>query len=265
MIAPPKGEPGIVCYLRLWSVIVQQEPINIAKLVHDSTLIFSGTVVALGVSSVANLPPQDNFAVVRVDRLLRSDSSLDLRDKLVTVALRDRGELGSDTPAIFFTTDWIHGGGIAAREVGHINVQQEAEVAAEVALLPERHLAERLAGAALVVVAEVTRVEPTPFDVRWRNCPQWAEASLGSIEVLRGESKPGPMVLFPTSTRPTWIRSPRLKTGQRVILILRRPSDWPPLPESHPYDAFTALDPADVQPMKERPLVEKLLGQGSVR
>jgi hypothetical protein len=243
---------------------VQQEPTNIAKLVRGSTLIFSGTVVALGVSSVANLPPRDNFALVRVDRLLRSDSALDLRDQLVTVALLDRGELGSGAPAIFFTTDWIHGGGIAAREVAHINVQQEAEVAAEVALLPERHLAERLAGAPLVVVAEITRVEPTPFDVRWRNAPQWAAASLGSIEVLRGEVQPDSMVLFPTSTRPTWILSPRLRTGQRVILILRRPSDWPPLPESHPYHAFTALDPADVQPTAERPLVEKLLAQGSV-
>ncbi len=67
------------------------------KLVSDSSLIFSGTVIELGASSVANLPPCDNFAVVSVDRPLQSDPALgDLRRKKITVELLDPDELQPD-------------------------------------------------------------------------------------------------------------------------------------------------------------------------
>ena len=57
-----------------------------------------------------------------------------------------------------FTLNWIQGGGIAAREVAHLPARQEDDVAAEVERLPERHLAERLASSAmLVVMAKSTR------------------------------------------------------------------------------------------------------------
>jgi hypothetical protein len=224
-------------------------------------------VLELGVSSVANLLPRDNFAVVRIERPLRSDPALgDLRGRQVTVELLDRGELRPGERVIFFTLDWIHGGGIAAREVAHLDPQLEDEVATEVARLPERHLAERLSNAILIAVADVTQTKLTAFDIRWRNAPQWAEASLRIVDVLRGQPSPNTRVLFPTSGRPTWARSPRLAKGQRAIFLLHRPPDWPPLPKPGGIltsEAFTVLDPADVQPESQRPLVERLLHQGS--
>jgi hypothetical protein len=239
----------------------------IQKLVRESSLIFSGTVVALSVSTVANLAPHNNFAAVRIDRSLQSDPALgDLRGRLVTVALLSSTELQPEEKATFFALDWILGGGIAVREVGHLDVQQEDSVAAEVARLPERHLADRLADAAHVVVAEVTRVKPTPFDISWRDAPQWAAASLRIVNVLRGESTQSATILFPTSERPTWARAPRLSKGERAIFLLHRPGDGPPLPEG--YDSsqtFIALDPADVQPESEQPQIERLLGEGRSR
>ena len=167
-------------------------PPELQKLVRDSNLIFSGTVVELGASSVANLAPRDNFAVVSVDRSLRCDAALgDLRRKKVTVELLDQGGLQPDQRSLFFTSNWIQGGGIAVREVARIETQQEDGVAAEVARLPERHLAERLADSTLVVLAEVAETRSTPFDIRWRNAPQWATASFRNIEALQGEPNRG--------------------------------------------------------------------------
>jgi hypothetical protein len=240
---------------------------GIQELVRESSLIFSGTVVALSVSTVANLAPRDNFAAVRIDRPLQSDPALgDLRGRLVTVELLSPTELQSEEKATFFALDWILGGGIAVREVAHLDVQQEDSVAAEVARLPERHLADRLADAALVVVAEVKRVKPTPFDITWRDAPQWAAASLRIVDVLRGKSAQSATVLFPTSGRPTWARAPRLTKGERAIFLLHRPGAGPPLPEG--YDSsqtFIVLDPADVQPDPQRPQIERLLGEGRSR
>ena len=242
---------------------------ELQKLVCDSNLIFSGTVIELGASSVANLAPRDNFAVVWVDRSLRSDPALgDLRRKKITVELLDRDELQPDQQVIFFTLNWIQGGGMAVRELAHLETHQEDEVIAEVARMPERHLAERLADSTLVVVAEVAETKPTPFDIRWRNAPQWATASFRNVEALEGEPTEDMVVLFPTSGRPMWARAPRLKQGQRAIFLLHRPPDWPPLPDLGPdltSAIFTVLDPADVQPVSMRPLVEKLLGQRRVR
>jgi hypothetical protein len=241
---------------------------ELQKLVRDSSLIFSGTVVELGASSVANLAPRDNFAVVWVDRSLRCDAALgDLRRRKITVELLDQGGLQPDQRALFFTSNWIQGGGIAAREVARMETQQEDEVAAEVARLPERHLAERLADSTLVVLAEVAEIRSTPFDIRWRNAPQWAAASFRNVEVLQSNPTEDMVVLFPTSGRPRWARAPRLKEGQRGIFLLHRPPDWPPLPNlglNLTSAIFTVLDPADVQPVSKRLLVEKLFGQRRV-
>jgi len=240
---------------------------GIQELVRESSLIFSGTVVALSVSTVANLAPRDNFAAVRIDRPLRSDPALgDLRGRLVTVELLSPGELEPEEKATFFALDWILGGGIAVHEVAHLDVHQEDSVAAEVARLPERHLVDRLADAGLVVVAEVTGLKPTPFVISWRDAPQWAVASLRIVRVLRGESTQSATVLFPTSERPTWGSAPRLTKGERAIFLLHRPGDGPPLPDGYdPSQTFIALDPADVQPESERQQIERLIGEGGSR
>ncbi len=47
------------------------------KLIYSSSLIFSGTVVQRGVSTVPILQPSENLVVVRVDRGLRVDPLLE--------------------------------------------------------------------------------------------------------------------------------------------------------------------------------------------
>ena len=51
-------------------------------------------------------------------------------------------------------------------------------------------------------------------------------------------------------------------------LLLHRLPDWPPLPDLGPSiisAVYTLLDPSDVQPKSQRPLIEKLLSQRSIR
>jgi hypothetical protein len=239
---------------------------DIQEFVRGSSLIFSATVIKLNASSVTSLAARDNLAVVRVDRALRSDRALgDLRGKSVTVELLDVGELQPKERMIFFTLDWIHGGGIAAREVAHVDAKRENEVTAEVERLPERHLAERVADAVLIVLAEVTRIKLTPFDISWRNAPQWGAGTLRIVEVLRGQPGPNTTVLFPTSERPMWASAPRLTKGQRAIFLLHLRPDWAELPDSGPIltsGAFCALDSADIQPESAHPLVAGRLGLG---
>jgi len=237
---------------------------DIQKLIQSSSLIFSGTVVEMGASSVANLPPRANFAVVRIDRILRSDPALgSLHGKAVTVAQSNGSKLEDGERAIFLTSDWIQGGGIAAHEVAHFGLGREQEVAEAVQRLPERHLADRLRSSILVVVAEVIETKPMPYDFRWRNAPQWATASFRFRDAMRGLPTENTMALFATSSRPTWARSPRLYAGQRGIFLLHRPPVWtiPMLEASLTSEAFAVIDPADVQPESQRPLIEKLLSQ----
>jgi hypothetical protein len=87
----------------------------IPELIHSSSCVFTGTVVALVASTVPILPARENFAVVRVDRGLRVEPALgDLRGRTITVETRTPEELRVDQKAIFFTIGWIHGGGIGA-------------------------------------------------------------------------------------------------------------------------------------------------------
>jgi len=67
--------------------------------------------------------------------------------------------------AVFFTTSWIHGSGIAEREVGHPEKNSEDPVAAEVQALPDTYLKTRLASAQLAVAAEVVEVRTIPGQV----------------------------------------------------------------------------------------------------
>jgi hypothetical protein len=243
---------------------VPERQLDLQKLIQSSSLIFSGTVVEMGASSVANLPPRANFAVVRIDRTLRSDPALgSLHGKAVTVAQSAGSKLEDGERAIFLTSDWIQGGGIAAHELAHFDLGREQEVTSVVGRLPERHLADRLSSSILVVIAEVIATKPTPFDFRWRNAPQWAIASFRFLDALRGLPTENTTALFPTSNRPTWARSPRLSAGRRGIFLLHRPPVWtiPMLEASLTSEAFAVIDPADVQPESQRPLIEKLLDQ----
>jgi hypothetical protein len=234
---------------------------SIPELTRSSSFIFSGTVVEHGRSTVPAVPPNDKLVVVRLDRALRVDPVLgDLQGKMITVAASAPASLSTGQKAVFFTNSWIHGRGIAVREVEHRDIGQEEEVAAAVAQLPQVHLLERLQSAGLVVEAEVVGVRPVERTTFERNAAQWAEAELKVTRVLRGEPTQSASVYFPTSDHPLWAKAPRFQERQRGIFVLRGPSrKASPSEAKLPGDALIAPDPADYQPESRLQEVETLL------
>src|SRR5260221_5535085 len=170
-----------------------QRPAQVSRLhdmVRGSGLIFTGTVVERGKSSVPAVAASPNLLTVRLDRSLRSDPVLgDLRGKTITVASRAPGALQAGDRAVFLTNSWIHGRGIAAREVEHLDAQEEGDVAAAVEELPRVHLMDRLRGAELVADAEVVRIRSAEQRGPNRKAALWAEAELGIRKVQKGEAE----------------------------------------------------------------------------
>jgi hypothetical protein len=231
------------------------------ELTVSASLIFSGTVVERGTSTVPTIPPGQNLVVVRVDRPLRVDPVLgDLRGKMITVAAAAPEQLNPGQKAVFFTNSWIHGRGIAVREVEHVDIQEEDRVAAAVAQLPQAHLANRLRSAQLVVDAEVLRTSAVERKSFERNVAHWVAAELKINRVLHGEPRGPTIVYFPTSDHPLWARSPRFEDGQRGIFILQAPvRDRTPSEATLEAGSWVALGPADFQPESELQRVQAAL------
>ncbi|HBB95347.1 MAG TPA: hypothetical protein DC054_08135 [Blastocatellia bacterium] len=234
---------------------------SILNLTRSAGLIFSGTVVKLGESTVPSVAPRDDLVVIKVDRGLRVDPVLgDLRGRMITMATSSPGSLSPGERAVFFTRSWIHGGGIAVIEVAHLDLQAEDEVASAVDLLPDMHLTDRLLSADLVVVGEVTEVEQLPRMTYERDAALWAAAHLRVDRVLLGEPRDPVIVHFPTSVGPPWFKAPRFKVGQRGVFVLHeRSSDGTWSEKSLEAGSLTALDPSDFLPEEKLPQVEKVM------
>jgi len=234
---------------------------SLQELTRSSGLIFSGTVVERGTSSVPAVRKSDNLIVARVDRALRVEPVLgDLRGKLITIVAVAPESLGLGQQAVFFTNSWIHGRGIAAREVAHLDAGQADLVAQAVTKLPEDHLIERFRSAELVVDAEVTNVGAANKVTRDRKAAWWAPAELKIKKVLRGKSRESAVVYFATADWPPWTNALRLKQGQNGVFILHSRSQTATRSEAAlEAGSLVAVDPADFQPASQLAAVQKLL------
>jgi hypothetical protein len=242
---------------------------TIAELIRSSSLVFTGTVVKLNASTVSALPAQSNFAVVRADRGLYVDPVLgDVKGQMITVATREDLRVGEK--AVFFTLSWVHGGGIAVREVAHLEPGAEKEVVATVEKLPDLRLEDRLLDAEIVVLATVTAVRPIPRQTGGKDYPEWKRAVLRVQSTLKGAADVADF-LFPTGSSREWVSSPRFKSRQRGIFLLHRnnPRATAWLGKELQASSLTALDPVDFQPAstlaKVRSLLAAINSKGGVR
>jgi hypothetical protein len=235
--------------------------ISVLALARSSSLIFTGTVVQRHASTVPMVSPHETLVVVTVDRGLLVDPVLgDLRNKMITVAA-PRPEIHNiGQKAVFFTNSWIHGRGLAVREVGFLDIAEEDNVARAVGQLPQFHLLDRLRSAELVVAAEVARVRQVEKRSRERAVAMWAVADLKVNKVLRGKVLDQLFVYFPTAKWPPWTKAPRFKEHQKGIFMLHAPSRKATLSEATlETGSLVALDPADFQLELNLEEVETLL------
>jgi hypothetical protein len=233
----------------------------IENLIQSSSLIFTGTVERQSSSNVPSLSPHEKLVTIHVIRGLRVSHILsDIEGKIITVACISPETLIPGQKAVFFTNSWIHGRGIAAREVSHLDINEEDVVASTIARIPELHLKDRLLKSKLVVNAHITRISPGEIKSIERNAAFWDKAELQIKKVLIGQSQEPILVYFPTVDRPPWTRAPRFKEKQEGIFILHKPSHNATLSEAAiSIHNFVALDPADFQLESELSKVEKII------
>jgi hypothetical protein len=234
---------------------------SLLDLTQSSSFIFTGTVVERGTSSVPAVPPGEQLVVVRLDRGLRINPTLGQLDgKLITVDARSPQTLSPGQRAVFFTNSWIHGKGIAVREIEHVDVTEEADVIKAVAALPDIHLRERLADAQLVAAGEVVTLASVEKNSSERNVALWAAATLRLTKILRGKATDSAVVYFATAHWPPWTNAPRFQLRQRGVFVMHSRSTQRTASEAALDEgSLVALDPADVQPESAMGHIEQLL------
>ncbi|MGH2703793.1 MAG: hypothetical protein ACRDJ4_01455 [Actinomycetota bacterium] len=224
---------------------------RVDELVEQAGFIFSGTVEQLGAAATPDVPVDEATAVVRVERVLQAPEAIgDQTGRQVTVRLSAPSQPGDR--AVFFTTGWIYGQGLAVRELarrtgGELQAAG-ADLADVVKTRPDRAVASRTATAELIVVGKVVELRPyeeaQPAGTSEHD-PQWWLAVLDVEAVEKGQHRPGtPLaVAFAASDDVLWYGAAKPRPGQDGVWLLRR-ERLPGLPAS----AYCVVDTLDIQP-----------------
>jgi hypothetical protein len=238
-------------------------------LVLRSSFIFTGTITAPGRSSLRVLTSRPGLAVARLERGFLINpvlGNLDGRPITVRLAQEGAGAVRAGDRLVFFATAWVHGEEIAVAELARLpaDAKTEQEVARAVAKLPELHLSQRIAAAALIVQGTVTEIARATNIPRTgsEHDPAWMRASIEVQTVLKGEIAQSPArrksasvtLLFPGSRDIAFKDVPRPAKGQKAVFLLHRGGS--PVPASE----HVAPDPADIQPTSALPTVRRLIG-----
>jgi hypothetical protein len=139
------------------------------------------------------------------------------------------------------------------------------DVAEGVRIAAERPLAERVAGAELVVTGRVTSTRPVARESPpgSEHDPEWSIARVAVDSVLKGPSSRRTVeVLFASSMDIAWYRSPKLNEGVSGIFILRRRDDDEAPDEVGP-NVYQATHPLDFLPHDRLEDVQRMTGEGA--
>jgi hypothetical protein len=131
---------------------------------------------------------------------------------------------------------------------------QGAQIAAPQA--DETSLEARIADADLVILGQVRSLQPGPKAPHLsEHNADWQDAVVDVKSFIKGATRPKIVVVrFPASMDIAWIRSPKLKKGERLVFILRRDTTAgtpTTTVDGVSRPVFTALDAQDVLPEYE--------------
>ena len=238
---------------------------SLKDLIASSQVAFTGTVQAIGQSSVPGVAVDDRTVVVRVDQALNAPPEVELGPGTqVTVQLSgDLPKLKVGDRATFFADPAVYGDGIAVTEVGRLR-DDPAAAGALVASLEEpasgieQALAEieqdsfiaHAQEADLIVRARVVRLEEaqTP-EVAREHLPLWWVATFEADLVAKGDA-PGlgegggsVAAVYANSIDIQWRTWPKPKAGQGGLWLLHDSEE-----EVASLAPFQLLHPEDLQP-----------------
>jgi hypothetical protein len=253
---------------------------------EESRFVFKGTVRKLHASAEPEVRASSRTAVVRVDEVVRAPEALaEVAGHDVTVELGGKGKLKAGAQAMFYAHGWVFGEGLAVYAVDHPVVEP-----AHAAMLapggdPASNLARadaktRFDQASVVISGQVVSItlpasraasngsengEPTS-----EHAPLWRDASIEVHAVHKGKlSGKRATVRFPASTDVLWHKAPKFQPGQQGFFMLHRSepavSTRTKLTAaiSDGKAAFTALHPADFQPLDQANAVRALAETGN--
>lgn len=249
---------------RVASVMSTEE---LLRLVDEAGFVFRGKAVPnRPTHAEINSEGTDKTVTVEVQEILRGTDVLrGLVGRDVTVVSEEAAAIARADALVFFTNCASLGEHVVAREVGHREASHESvrEIAQTLRMAAERPLAERVAGADLIVTGEVADAGPLEksFPPRSEHDPDWWIARVTVRSAIKGR-KPqrGIQVLFANSLDIAWYKSPKLHEGASGIFILRsRREDEAPADVQG--TVYQATDPLDFLPAERLPEVERALEQ----
>jgi hypothetical protein len=253
---------------------------------REAKFVFEGTVRKEKATTMKEVAADDQTVVVRVDRIIASSEALaGFAGHEITVQLGEKADRVTKGQAyVFYTNGWVFGDGLAVRSVGHEKATKAATATRAiqphdpVRTLASRETRSQAAAAALIVSGRVSAVrlpsaEPktrAALAVRERgaatepiseHAPLWREAVIDIDQVHRGSHKAKQVVVrFPSSNDVRWHRAPKFRAGQEGVFLLHKGQASAGAKatralESAEVGDYTALDPADVQPLDELPRI----------
>jgi hypothetical protein len=237
--------------------------------------------------------------IVRVDEVVQAPESLgDYTGQDVTVILGEGQQLKAGQKAVFYTNATIFEDNIGVEAVGVREIEGPALALGAAFRDPAINLAsqqmkERLETADVVVTGEVTSIrlpedEPPPARTRGARSltedaaapprrpisehePHWREAVVAVANVEKGaHNKKEVVIRFPESNDVRWYKAPKFRPGQQGVFILHKTQPTRSArtrgiagtltdSEAETTDAYTALHPADFQPLQQHPEVQTLI------
>ena len=225
---------------------------SVTRFSREARFIFTGTVQRPASSSLAFVQPSQRTAVVRVERIYRAAAGLrDHAGQDVTVIGADDDGNALDHRAwVFFTNPVLYGETVGVREVGRIEVPDDADALYELIarVTHEQHeqrRREHLEAADAAVLGRVVSTRPGPEPdpaTRSEHDPEWWIAVVEVVRSLKGDLHGEIEVRFPKSRDVRWYRVPKPAAGDEALFLLHRDG------LRTGGAVFAILDPQDVQP-----------------
>ncbi len=274
------------------------EDLNEEELLRLANFVFKGTVQKLKGATMTAVPITNRTVVVRVDEIIEAPDVLaDFAGREITVELGGKKKVKTGEQVIFYANGWIFGEGLAVRSLDHRPAM--AGLAAmgvspgnPVENLANKKVRVRFEQSRTVVTGRVTSVrlppaqmaafrasaaatggaEPTEFKPVSEHDPIIQEAVVEVDAVHKGETPTSEVtVRFPNSTDVQWYKAPKFRPGQQGFFMLHKEEaeETAPtggafmaaamVPAAEVEDAYTALQPADFQPMDQPGGVRNLI------
>jgi hypothetical protein len=255
-------------------------------LTRQARFVFKGTVQKLKAATIPEIEDTSGTAIVRVDQIVHAPEALgQFGGHDITVQLSGKKKMKVGEQAIFYTNGWLFGDSIAVVSLGQHAVEESPAdlsmamtmAADPVEALRTLDMKERYNNADIVLAGRVVSVQlpadsisaavsaADPLTPSSEHDPAWHEAVIEVATIHKGDAGQKTVALrFPSSEDVMWYRAPKFKPGHEGIFMLQKgqiqehSADAADAAVMETTEAYTAIHPADFQPLSHAQSVEAI-------